>query len=144
VATLNAIRDELTSRYGFREGAPRVNLGPCGRVARDFREAWNARFSQAVTIVFIMAADGVECHHVLIKLPDSRYFDGGNGVVTKDFLQALYPGSHIDEMKQFDWNLLDKRSYSLARSYSTCPNYSDEFTQRVIAEHLNALVKESK
>ena len=140
-ATLNALRNDITARYGFRNGAPRVNLGPCGRFARDFRERWNTRFREPVTIAFIMSnADTSNCHHVLVKLPDGGYFDGGNGVVTEKFLATLYPDSHIDEMKQFDYELLDKRSYGLGRAYPECPNYSDEFTREVIEARLSELM----
>jgi hypothetical protein len=45
---LNAIRNDIDARYGFRNGAPRINLGPCGRFARDFRETWNKRFRNPV------------------------------------------------------------------------------------------------
>src|SRR5438045_7408624 len=79
---LAELRDEINSHYGFREGVPRVNLGPCGRVARDFREEWNATFSQKINIAFVMSADKSQCYHVLVKLPDGRFFDGGNGVMS--------------------------------------------------------------
>jgi hypothetical protein len=139
VETLNALRNDITARYGFRDGAPRVNLGPCGRFARDFRERWNARFRDPVTIAFIMSGDGRLCHHVLVMLPDGRYFDGGNGVVTESFLATLYPGSRIEVMKTFDFNLLDQRSYGLGRNYPECENYSDEFTRDVIDRRLDEL-----
>src|SRR5438445_7620975 len=62
VEALNALRDDLDARYGFRNGAPRINLGPCGRLARDFREAWNSRSSDPVTIAFIMSnSDASNC-----------------------------------------------------------------------------------
>ena len=139
--SLNVLRNAVTVRYGFQNGAPRVNLGPCGRFARDFGERWNTRFREPVTIAFIMSnSDTSNCHHVLVKLPDGKYFDGGNGVVTEDFLRTLYPDSHIDEMKQFDDELLDTRSYGLRRNYPECPNYSDEFTRRVIEKRLSELL----
>src|SRR3989441_9779730 len=83
VEALNALRNDINARYGYRDGAPRINLGPCGRFARDFRARWNARFRDPVTIAFIMSSDGKNCHHVLLKLPDGSFFDGGNGVVTE-------------------------------------------------------------
>ena len=42
VEALNALRNDINARYGYRDGAPRINLGPCGRFARDFRVRWNA------------------------------------------------------------------------------------------------------
>jgi hypothetical protein len=140
VETLNALRNDMNARYGFRNGAPRINLGPCGRFARDFRERWNALFAEPVTIAFVISnQDPANCFHVLVRLPDGRYFDGGNGVMTAEFLRTLYSDGHIEEMKQFDFALLDKRSYGLRRSYPECPNYSDEFTRRIIANRLSAL-----
>ena len=145
VEALNALRNDIDARYGFRNGAPRINLGPCGRFARDFRERWNARFRDPVTIVFIMSnSDTSNCYHVLVKLADGRYFDGGNGVMTESFLATLYPDGHIEEMKTFDFDLLDKRSYGLGRTYPVCPNYSDEFTQQAIEKRLSELITITK
>lgn len=141
VEALNALRNDIDSRYGFRNGAPRINLGPCGRFARDFRERWNARFRDPVTIAFVMANnDASNCFHVLVKLPDGRYFDGGNGVMTGAFLTTLYPDGHIEELKTFDFDLLDKRSYGLGRTYPECSNYSDAFTQQAIDRRLSELI----
>ena len=141
VESLNELRNDINVQYGFRNGAPRINLGPCGRFARDFRECWNARFQQPVTIAFIMANnDASNCYHVLTKLPDGRYFDGGNGVMTEKFLATLYPNGRIEEMEDFDLQLLDKRSYGLGRTYSECPNYSDEFTRTAIEKRLSELL----
>jgi hypothetical protein len=134
-AVLSDLSNEINSHYGFR-GGPRINLGPCGRFARDFREQWNARFADPVNIAFVMAADGVECHHVLVKFRDGTYYDGGNGIMSAEKIAGFYPGSHIDEMVSFDYALLDKRSYSLKRDYSLCPNYSDELTNQIIRKHL--------
>ena len=139
VAVLNQLRNDLTARYGFRDGAPRINLGPCGRFARDFRERWNARFRDPVNIAFIMSGEGGLCHHVLVALPYGGYFDGGNGVVTESFLATLYPGSRIEMMKPFDLKLLDQRSYGLDRNYPECETYSDEFTREAIDRRLQEL-----
>src|SRR6266545_4909833 len=137
---LNDLREDINGRYGFRAGAPRINLGPCGRFARDFRERWNARFREPVTIAFLMSTrDASNCYHVLVKLPDGRYYDGGNGVVTEQFLMTLYSEMRIEEMMEFNFALLDKRSYGLGRSYPVCPNYSDKFTQRAIETRLAEL-----
>jgi hypothetical protein len=145
VEPLNALRDDINARYGFRNGTPRINLGPCGRFARDFRERWNARFREQVTIAFIMSnTDPSNCFHVLVRLPDGRYYDGGNGVMTGTFLTARYSGGHIEEMKQFDFELLDKRSYGLGRTYPECPNYSDEFTQQCVEKRLSEVLTNQK
>jgi hypothetical protein len=145
VEALNALRNDIDARYGFRDGAPRVNLGPCGRFARDFRERWNKRFRDPVTIAFIMANnDASNCYHVLVRLPDGRYFDGGHGVMTDAFLVTLFPDSHIEEMRTFDLEVLDRRSYGLARAYPLCPHYSDDFTQSSIEKRLSELAGDNR
>jgi hypothetical protein len=139
---LNRLRDDINAAYGFRDGTPRINLGPCGRFARDFRERWNARFSNHPThVIFVMADDGSQCHHVLVRLPDGYCYDGGNGVMWDQTLLAVYPNAHIDEMTTFDPALLDRRSYGLGRSYPECPNYSDELTRRLIDHYLAMLAE---
>jgi len=139
IQVLNGLRNEINSHYGFREGVPRVNLGPCGRVARDFRAQWNERFDEKISVVFVMSPDGSECYHVLVKLPDGNYFDGGNGVMEEKDLLSHYPDGHIEEMKDFDFKLLDKRSYDLGRTYPVCPNYSDAMTRELITRYLGRL-----
>jgi hypothetical protein len=138
-AVLNDLRDQINAHYGFRESVPRVNLGPCGRFARDFREQWNGRFDEKIHIAFVMAKDDSQCFHVVIKLPDGNYYDGGNGVMTQEKLLSLFSNSRIDEMTDFDIKLLDKRSYGLGREYPVCPNYSDDTTGRIIKNCLAKL-----
>jgi hypothetical protein len=139
VAALNELRDQINGQYGFREGTPRVNLGPCGRVARDFREQWNNHFDQNIHIAFVMSRDRSMCQHVLVRLPNGNYFDGGNGVMTPARLLQIYPDCLIDEMTKFDAKLLDKRSYGLGREYPSCHNYSDEITARLIGTCLEKI-----
>ena len=140
-SVLNGLRDEINLLYGSDETyQPRVNLGPCGRFAKTFREEWNARFKRKVDIVFVMGFWGTHCYHVLVKLPDGNYFDGGNGVISGPDLLKQYPfGTRLEEMQEFDLQRLDKWSYGLDRSYGSCPNYSDETTTRVIKTHLAML-----
>jgi len=143
VAVLNDLRNDINLVYGFENGWPRVNRGPCGRFAKAFREHWNARFKQHIDIAFVMSpdmSDGVGCNHVIVKLPDGNYFDGGSGVVPgPTLLRQFGPGNRIEEMPEFDLALLDKRSYGLNRSYGLCPNYSDETTAQIIDKHLARL-----
>ena len=142
VAVLNELRNEVNYIYGYDDGYPRVNLGPCGRFAKAFREQWNARFRHKINIVFVMTPAGDHCHHVLVKLPDGNYFDGGNGVIPgPTLLKQFSPGTRLDEMVEFDLKLLDKWSYGLGRKYPRCPNYSDETTARLIESHLAKLPK---
>jgi hypothetical protein len=134
------VLNEINFAYGYRDLAPRINLGPCGRFAKDFREQWNARFSDPVNIVFVMSPDGTECYHVLVKLPDGHYYDGGNGVIAERTLLRQYrAGTRLEEMVEYDLKRLDKWSYGLKRQYDQCPNYSDETTLRLISAHLDKL-----
>jgi hypothetical protein len=146
VVVLNELRDEINSIYGFVDGSPRINRGPCGRFARIFHEEWNARFKEKINIVFVMMPDipdGVGCDHVLVKLPDGSYYDGGGGVMSgATLLRQFGPGRRIEEMEPFDLALLDKRSYGLGRSYGLCPNYSDETTTKIVASYLDMLPKD--
>jgi hypothetical protein len=143
VAVLNKLRNEINLVYGYKDfTSPRVNLGPCGRFAKAFREKWNARFKIKVNIVFVMSANGTHCYHVLVKLPDGNYFDGGNGVIPGPTLLRQYPiGTRLEEMIEFDLKRLDRWSYGLNRHYEWCPNYSDEMTAKIIESHLARLPK---
>ncbi len=142
VAVLNSLRDEVNLTYGYANGWPRVDRGPCGRFAKLFYEHWNERFEHKVRIAFIMKTDG-NCDHVLIKLPDGSYYDGGNGVISgATLLREFQQGDRIEEMEAFDLALLDKRSYSLKRSYELCPNYSDEVTAKIIGKYLELLSRD--
>ena len=97
------------------------------------------RFERKASIAFIMTTKGI-CDHVLVRLPDVSYYDGGNGVISgPTLLREFRDGDRIEEMLNFDLSLLDKRSYSLKRSYELCPNYSDEVTANIIDKHLALL-----
>ena len=150
VAVLNRLRDEIKARYGFdQNGTPRVNRGPCGRFARAFREQWNARFSDKATIVclMLMSADGLFCGHVVVKFPDGSYFDGGYGVMSEQKLRALFPTSRLDEMVEFNLNLLDQRCDKVLNRRCDgldfvdpdCPDYRDDLTAQLIKNHLELL-----
>jgi hypothetical protein len=150
VAVLNRLRDEIKARYGFdQNGTPRVNRGPCGRFARAFREQWNVRFSEEATIVclMLMSADGLFCGHVVVKFPDGSYFDGGHGVMSEQKLRALFPTSRLDEMVEFNLNLLDQRCDKVLNRRCDgldfvdpdCPDYRDDLTAQLIKNHLELL-----
>ena len=147
VAVLNRLRNEINSAYGFKDFFPRVNLGPCGRFAKAFRERWNARFSDKVEIAFLYEQEGLTkegdpiCPHILVKLPDGSYFDGGNGVVSGRALLKQFPSTRIEEMKKFDLALLEKNAGGLGRDYPRCPDYSDDTTAKIIDQHLSLLPK---
>ena len=67
--------------YGFKDEVPRINVGPCGRFAKKFREEWIARFKQKINLVFAMNPNGSHRFHVLVRLSNGAYYDGGNGVI---------------------------------------------------------------
>ncbi len=145
---LNRLRDEINAHYGCDEnGDPFVNCGPCGRFAREFREQWNARFNEKVNIVFQMSPDGSHCGHILVKFPDGSYFDGGRGVMSEQKMLTFNRGARLEEMVDFDLNLLDKRcDYLLNRRcdgldfvYPGCPRYRDDLTAQLIKKHLEML-----
>ncbi len=139
VTVLNSLRDEINFTYGYTNGWPRIDRGPCGRFANLFYQEWNNRFTHKVCIAFIMKPDG-NCDHVLIRLPDGSYYDGGNGVISgPTLLREFRVGERIEDMEVFDFSLLDQRSYSLKRSYPMCTNYSDEITTSIIKKHLAQL-----
>jgi hypothetical protein len=147
VAVLNRLRNEINLAYGFKDFFPRVDLGPCGRFAKAFRERWNARFSDKVEIAFLYEQEGLTkegdpiCPHILVKLPDGSYFDGGNGVVSGRALLKQFPSTRIEEMKKFDLALLEKNAGGLGRDYPRCPDYSDDTTAKIIDQHLSLLPK---
>jgi hypothetical protein len=143
VAILNQLRNEINTSYGFKDGVPRVNMGPCGPFAKNFYEQWNARFKDKVEIAFIMLKNSKPpiCAHILVKLPSGRYFDGGNGVMTDSILLSKFPNSRIEEMKKFDQKLLENNAGGLNRRYPNCPNYSSEITEKIIEKYLTILSK---
>ena len=141
VQALNQLKNEINNLYGFREGVPRINLGPCGPFAKTFREQWNSRFKVKVNIAFVMVRDagGESCAHVVVKLPDGTYFDGGNGVIQEKSLLLQFPGSRVEVMNFFDLQILEKNSYGLKRNYPECPNYSPAATTMLIEKCLDSL-----
>lgn len=146
IAILNHLRNEINATYGFIRGIPRINMGPCGPFAKAFREQWNARFNEKINIVFMMniGSNPQVCCHILVRLPDGSYFDGGNGVVTDSVLLLQFASSTIEEMKKFDINRLEKYAYGLNRKYRLCPNYSNDLTTRLIVKYLSILAEAGK
>jgi hypothetical protein len=59
-AILNGLRDDINAHYGHREGVPCINGGPCGRLAKAFRQQWNARFREKVNIAFVMTLSSAD------------------------------------------------------------------------------------
>jgi hypothetical protein len=143
MAVLNGLRDDINAHYGYRNGGPCINWGPCGRFAKAFRQQWNARFREKINIAFVMAPDGL-CHHVVLSFSDGSYLDGGKSVMSEEKLLTLYGhDDRIEEMVQYDESLLDQRVGGLNREhYSWCPNYSDTLAARLIEKHLAHLASD--
>ena len=143
---LNKLSQSIHNLYGFSfDGSsgiavPSINLGPCGPFANEFYKQWNSRFINEVKIAFIMHQLPFECQHVLIKLPNSRLFDGGNGV--HDF--NIYKGNSAElvVMEKYDLKVLDKHAFGLIRTY---PHIHHDFSiskiSALIAKYLDNIYK---
>ena len=137
------LRDDINANYGYDEnGTPRINCGPCARFAIAFRNQWNARFRKQINIVLVMSPDRSSCGHVVLKLPDGSYFDGGNGVMSARALAMIFPHHPIEEMVEFDLIRLTELVGGLGYDYPLCPNYSDEPTAQLIESYLESLAKD--
>ncbi len=146
VAALNGLRDEINAIYGFKDGTPRVNCGPCIRFAIAFRDKWNSRFSAKAEFACLVAPP--LCGHVAVKLPDGSYFDGGNGVMSQSELAMLCSDCTVKEMDDLDMSLFEKQDVELLHQpigsqnqfhYLECPNYSDDVTAKLIDKSLAKL-----
>lgn len=140
---LECLSKDLNALYGYvtvegdNEGEPAINSGPCGPFANAFYHVWNQIFIDEVTIVFVMVKDSEECWHVAIRLPNGKLFDGGVGVHEESAYDERF---ELVEMKQYDYDLLDKHSYGLDRTYPRyCPTFSIEAVKALIQTHLQKL-----
>lgn len=124
------------TQEGSNFGEPVMNSGPCGPFANVFFHEWNKRFSEKVAICFIMDTTNGECHHVLIRLPNGLLYDGGVGVHDeKQYDDAKFK---IEDMKIYDYQLLDKRAYGLERTYPRfCPNFDLDKLKDLIVQYLD-------
>lgn len=117
---LNALSDEVNHLYGYVKlagdnfGEPAINSGPCGPFANTFFKLWNQKFTEKVNIVFIMVKNSDECWHVLIRLPNGSFYDGGHGVHNDEMYSGKFD---IEDMVKYDIALLEQRSYGLSREY---------------------------
>jgi len=88
--TLEKIKKEINEEYGFHEGIPRINYGPCGVFAKIFFEKWNQLFDEKVHICFILTPTKDECDHIVIRLPSGELYDGGIGIhINDEYLNKL-------------------------------------------------------
>ena len=137
---LTNLSNDINEEYGFIDGDSRINRGPCGRFANNFYNEWNKKYKYKIIISFVMALDGEECHHVMVKLPNGDYYDGGNGIMTQSEIDEELDGiGYMDDMVDYSFERLDAMSYSLKRTYPACPNYSDATTLNIINKHLGLI-----
>lgn len=121
---LNGLSRMINHEFGMDGPVPRINCGPCGRFAKIFRDEWRNRFGQELKFVFVLTYDRSDCVHVLVRLPDGNYFDGGLGVISREMLDAEFFHSPIVEQQEYDLMELNERSYGLLREYPECPEFN--------------------
>lgn len=146
VAILNRLRDEINANCGYKDGTPRVNCGPCIRFAIAFHDRWNAAFPDKTKFACLVANS--LCAHVAVRLPDGSYFDGGNGVLSRKKLAAMFSDCSLREMDDLDTTLFERGDIKLLHEtigpqendhYRECPNYSDDITATLIDKYLRLL-----
>ena len=140
---LNELSDKINKLYGYVKiagdnfGEPAINSGPCGPFANAFFKLWNMKFTEKVHIVFVMVKNSDECWHVLIRLPNGLLYDGGHGVHSEEKYSGKFD---IEDMIEYDLELLEKRSYSLDREYPRyCPYFSMKTVEELIEKYLSII-----
>lgn len=156
---LRRFREDMrTNRVGKAElkaelmaGMPLINKGPCAIFAKIFREEWNARFRRKASIAFVVLTE-LPGHpdftmHTVVRLPDGRYFDGGNGLMTRRRLIALHRRYErlvtsgrvaIRDMLVHDDAVLG-RFIPREMSFRYVPDFSASRTRRLIRRRLEAI-----
>lgn len=141
IQVLNDLSKAINERYGYvilegsNFGEPVINSGPCGPFANVFFEEWNKRFAEKVIISFVMDTTKGECHHVMCRLPDGLLYDGGTGVHDESYYDTKFK---IEDMKIYNCQLLDERSYGLERTYPRfCPNFNLSELRILIVKYLD-------
>jgi len=134
---LEKIKEDVNTAYGFHEGIPRINYGPCGVFAQIFFFKWNELFFKKVHICFVLTHTRDECDHVLIRLPSNQLYDGGIGIHESE---VYIPKFLIEDMRVYDEALLEKWSYGLHRVYPRfCPDFNRKFVEQIVHTHLKSL-----
>lgn len=138
-AALEKIKKEINEEYGFHEDTPRINYGPCGVFAKIFFDKWNKLFDLKSHICFILTPTKDECDHIVVRLPSGELYDGGIGIHTDDeYLNKFL----IEEMIDYDEQLLEKWSYGLDRTYPRfCPTFNRDKVEKIVHSNLDALFK---
>jgi hypothetical protein len=139
---LEKLTEAINNEYGFHDGIPRINYGPCGVFAKIFFHKWNELFKSKVHICFVMTKDRKECDHIVIRLPSGDLYDGGVGVHT----DSRYVNQFIiDEMINYDEALLEKWAYGLDRTYPRfCPRFNREFVEKIVYSNLEELYERAE
>lgn len=134
---LQNLTNQINAEYGFHDGIPRINYGPCGVFAKLFYEEWNSLFAAKVNICFILTPNEDECDHVAIRLPSGEIYDGGIGIHTDDEYTEKFI---VKDMLVYDEALLEKWSYGLDREYPRfCPNFNREVVKEIIRRNLQQI-----
>lgn len=134
---LEKIKAEINAEYGFHEGVPRINYGPCGVFAQLFFKHWNRLFANKVRIGFVLTHEKDDCDHVIIQLPTGDLYDGGVGIHSRSRYE---PQFCIEIMNEYDEALLEKWSYGLDRTYPRfCPQFNRQEVEKIIVSHLEEI-----
>jgi hypothetical protein len=139
VAELNGLSRALNQEFGTLGPVPLINCGPCGRFAKIFYDEWQARYGQRLKFVFILTYDRKDCVHVLLRLPDGSYFDGGLGVMSRELLDAEFFHPPIVEQAEYDLMELNERSYGLLRQYPDCPKFDAAKARKLVRSVLSCM-----
>jgi len=141
IEILETIKVQINQEYGFHEGTPRINYGPCGVFSKIFHDKWNALFDKKVHICFVLTLDRQECDHIVLRLPSGELYDGGIGIHADDkYLDKFL----LEDMVDYDELLLERWAYGLERTYPRfCPKFSREFVNDVISSNLEELKRKN-
>lgn len=102
---LEKIREAINQEYGFYDGIPRINYGPCGIFAKIFFDKWNALFTNKCHICFVLTYTRDECDHITIRLPSGELYDGGIGVHSDDDYLGKFL---VEDMFNYDEKILEQ------------------------------------
>ncbi len=139
VAELNGLSRAVNQAFGVAGKTPLVNCGPCGRFAKVFRECWAERFGQWLNFVFVMTPDKRDCVHILVRLPDGNYFDGGLGVVSGELLKVEWFNAPIIEQTIYDLSEFEMRAHGLSAIHPDCPKYNDAVARHLVRQSLGTM-----
>lgn len=119
----NRIKDCINTEYGFHDGLPAINLGPCGPFAKLFYQEYNKRFEEKAIICFVIAKTSGDCVHCCIRFHDGNFFDGGNGFVLKEEVEEwlITHNFYLEEMFNYNEEQLEKERIALTGNTNFAP-----------------------